>query len=140
MKKLYLHNDNNKLHCRSFIHICLAYEPWPTDVGYEIYTRQAVNSQRTVPSVFLGEAKIIDRRASTISKLNESVAAITTGYSLQVLKASLAASIVQEQPVTEESKIYVITFRYLKYAKDHPLCTTHHTGGRRDGRQLVAIP
>lgn len=113
MKKLHLRNDNNKLHCACFLHVQLykGVDVWPPDQGYEIYSG----------GTYLGEAKIVSKSVSTIGKLNESVAAITTGFSMQVLKAELSGDATAGFPITNDSKIHVITFRYLKYGKDHPL-------------------
>lgn len=129
MKKLILHNDNNKLHCHSFLHVCLynGQNVWPTDQGYEIYHRHT----------FLGKATIINKRISTVGKLNESVAAITTGYSLQVLKSSLKTS---ARATTDDSQIIIITFRYLHFAAHHTLFSGNRKEALRIGNQAVAFP
>ncbi len=129
MKKLRLHNDNNKLHCNSFIHVCLyqGVDVWSKNVGYEVYWRHT----------YLGEAKIIEKRVSTISKLNESVSAICTGWSKQALIATLAAAADRSFPVTEESKIHIITFKYVKLGAEHPLSSATEKAKRARTGQLT---
>lgn len=131
MKQLKLNNDNNKLHCTSFLHVCL-YEgtnAWSLNQGYEIWWRHT----------YLGEAKIVEKRISTVAKLNESVAAITTGFSLQVLKAELASKAERTFPVTNDTKIHVIAFRFLKYAAAHPLSSPEEKAKRSSVHQIRAF-
>jgi hypothetical protein len=131
MKKLILHNDNNKLHCASFLHVCL-YEgtnTWSLNQGYEIWWRHT----------YQGEAKIVEKRASTVGQLTESLASITTGFSLQCLKAELCAKGERTFPVTDNSKVHIITFRYLKYAAAHPLSSPEEKAKRKHGQQISFI-
>ncbi len=111
----------------SFLHVCLYQGPdvWSLNQGYEIWWRHT----------FLGEAKIIKKQVSTVGALNESVATIATGFSLQVLKCELAAKGERTFPVTDDSKIHIITMRYVKYAKDHPLSSPAEKTKRRHGQQ-----
>lgn len=139
MKKIHLANDNNKLHCSIFLHICLygGVDAWPVDQGYEVYVRGQFPPHKggaRRAGGYLGEAKILRKQVSTIGKLNESVAGIATGFSLQVLKAELSSQAVPGFPITNDSRIHVITFKYLKYGKDHPL--SHARPGAYNQRQL----
>lgn len=105
MKTLrFKHNENHKLFADSFMYVAKA-DPkkYPINHGYKVY----------LDGKYLGEAKMIERKLVEVNNLSQSLAYMVSGFGLKVLKASLCKS---SKPASEDMKVYVICFKYLKKA------------------------